>query len=418
MIAPYARKSLISYSLLAFCLSFIGLPIYIYLPNYYADNFSISLQTIAFILLITRLIDTIQDPLLGLLSDKYTHLRKRIICYLCPLLGITFLLLFYPLSNTHIEWWLGLSLVLTYSLFSLIYINYQAYAVNLSNDYHYKTKIISYRETAFIIGIILAATIPSVLFHYFSEPQSFLLVGAIFFLLISLFALIFFYHAPTAPAQISATPQSNISIKHLFAIISHDAQLKYYFLIFLCNAIASSIPAVLILFFVEEVLNAKSLVGLFLVLYFFGLLIGLILWTKLSIYLNDKVKTFTISICSTIIVFIWCYFLDAGDSVLYAIICLLSGIGFGGDFALSYSILTDLIQKNQLQEKETTLFGISNFIIKLSLTLCSSLLIYGIGVLENDTENKIQFIAFSYALIPIIFRGMAAFILYKKFSNN
>ena len=52
------NKNLISYSLLAFCLSFIGLPIYIYLPNYYADNFAVGLKTMAIILLVTRLVDT------------------------------------------------------------------------------------------------------------------------------------------------------------------------------------------------------------------------------------------------------------------------------------------------------------------------------------------------------------------------
>jgi GPH family glycoside/pentoside/hexuronide:cation symporter len=147
------------------------------------------------------------------------------------------------------------------------------------------------------------------------------------------------------------------------------------------------------------------------------LLLGVMFWTKISKVLNNKVKTFVISILSTVFIFGWCYFLGEGDILLYSVICILSGIGFGGDFALSYSILTDLIQKYKLQSNETTVFGITNFIIKISLTLASSVLIYFIGVFENDLHSKKQFISFSYTLLPIIFRSCGAFILYKNFKN-
>jgi Na+/melibiose symporter-like transporter len=404
------NKNLVSYSLLAFCLSFIGLPVYIYLPNYYADNFAVSLKTMAVILLLTRLVDTIQDPIFGIISDKFSNLKKKIICYFSPLLGISFFLLFYPLSTSNIEAWLIIFLITTYSLFSIIYINYQSYAVSFSDDYHLKTKIISYREVSFIFGIIFAAASPAILFKYFSEVQSFFIIGLVYLVLITIFAIIFYYQAPKNNYQ-------NKFEKGGLRLILQKPILRKYFIIFLLNSISSSIPAVLILFFVENVINAKHLVGIFLLLYFFGLLLGVMFWTKLSKILNDKVKTFVISILFTVFIFGWCYFLGEGDLVPYGIICILSGIGFGGDFALAYSILTDLIQKYKLQNNETTIFGITNFIIKISLTLSSATLIYFIGALENDIDNKKQFISFSYALLPIMFRSYAAFFLYKNFKK-
>ena len=404
------NKNLISYSLLAFCLSFIGLPIYIYLPNYYADNFAVSLKTMALILLFTRLIDTLQDPIFGIISDKLPHLKKKIICYSSPFLGISFLLLFYPSNIIDIEIWLTIFLISTYSIFSIIYINYQSYSVAFSADYHLKTKIISYREVAFILGIIFAAASPAILFEFFSQPISFLLIGLIYLVLISLFAVIFYIFAPKNNHQKQG---DKASLKLIF----QKPILRKYFIIFALNCLSSSIPAILILFFVENIINAKNLVGIFLLLYFFGLLIGVVLWTKLSKILNDKIKTFIISIIFTIFIFAWCYFLKEGDILFYAIICIFSGIGFGGDFALSYSILTDLIQKYRLQNSQTTIFGITNFIVKISLTLSSAILIYFIGIFEDDLYNKKQFISFSYALLPIIFRTCGAFMLYKNFKK-
>jgi Na+/melibiose symporter-like transporter len=117
----------------------------------------------------------------------------------------------------------------------------------------------------------------------------------------------------------------------------------------------------------------------------------------------------------TVFIFIFCYFLGEGDILYYAIICVLSGIAFGGDFALSFSILTDIIQKDKLQNNQTIIFGFCNFMIKISLTLSSSILIYFIGFFENNIQLQSEFISFSYALLPIIFRILAGVILYRNF---
>ena len=407
-------SSIISYSLLAFCLSFVGLPIYIYLPNYYADNFDVSLKTMAVILLATRLFDTISDPIFGIVSDKVPHLKKKIICYFSPFLGIAFLFLFQPMTQISINFWLITFLLVTYGLFSLIYINYQSFAVSLSDDYHLKTRIISYREICFILGIICAAAGPAILFEYFSETKSFFLMGVVYLVLITIFSVIFYINAP---ANEKLKISKSVNGGNILVIIKNQS-LRKYFTIFFLNSVSSSIPAVLIIFFVEEIINAKSLVGIFLILYFFGLLIGVIFWTKISKFSNNKIRTWLASIISTIFIFVWCYFLTEGDIILYGIICILSGLCFGGDFALAYSVLTDMIQKNKLENNESTIFGITNFIVKISLTLSSAILIYYIGDLESDLYAKKQFISFSYALLPIIFRIMAAIILFRGLKIN
>ena len=405
------NKNLLSYALLAFALAFIALPIYVYLPNYYADNFAINLKTIAIILLVTRLIDTIQDPIFGIISDRFYYAKKAIICYLSPFLGLSFLLLFYPLDMFNIELWLIIFLIITYSLFSMIYMNYQSYAVSFSKDYHFKTKIIAYREVFFILGIICAATSPALLFKYFSEYDTFFIIGVAYIILIMICAIVFYFKVPENKYH---DKKHNYNIK----IILQNRQLRKYFLMFFFNALASSIPAVLIIFFVENIIESKNLLGIFLLLYFIALLLGVVFWTKISRILNDKIGSFMIAMLFTAVIFIWCYFLQAGDIIFYGLICILSGFGFGGDFALSYSILTDLIQKYKLQDSETTIFAISNFLIKISLTIASASLIYIIASLESNIASQKQFISFAYALLPILFRILAAFTLYKYFKHK
>ena len=118
----------------------------------------------------------------------------------------------------------------------------------------------------------------------------------------------------------------------------------------------------------------------------------------------------------TCLAFVWCYFLEQGDIIFYGLICIFAGFGFGADFCLGYSILTDIIQKDRLERGETTIFGIANFIIKIALTIASSVLIYSIGFFEEyNPIAKIEFIKVSYAILPVLFRIASVFLLYRYF---
>ena len=51
-------------------LAIIGLPLYIYLPTFYATNIGINIALVGLLIFIARLSDVITDPLFGFLSDK------------------------------------------------------------------------------------------------------------------------------------------------------------------------------------------------------------------------------------------------------------------------------------------------------------------------------------------------------------
>ena len=63
------KKNIINYSVLAIPLAFVGLPIYINVSDFYVRHFEINIAFLALIILGVRLLDAIQEPFLGLLSD-------------------------------------------------------------------------------------------------------------------------------------------------------------------------------------------------------------------------------------------------------------------------------------------------------------------------------------------------------------
>ena len=401
-----STKKIIPYALLALPLSFATLPIYIYLPQFYAQNFAINLQQIGLILLACRLLDAFFDPLLGIFSDKYSHLKKKIIFFSAPILGVSFLMLFAPQTGFNIGVWLFFSLFATYFFFSLIQINYQSLALSLSDNYNQKTKIVAMREGFGVAGIILASIAPAILLNYFSSPKTFLILGVFHLLAICALAGLFYFFSHT-PSKLNLEKPT----KQKFSFLK-ISDLKKFFLLFFINSIALSIPAVLILFFIEKVVDAKNFTGLFMSCYFFGLLAGIPLWAKIATILNNKINAWKIAMSLVILIFFCCYFVGKGDIIFYATICTLSGLCFGADYCLSYSILADLIQENKLEKNETTIFGVINFITKFSFSVASGVLIFLLGkIQESQLVLEESFLSFCYVIVSCLFKIFALFVL-------
>lgn len=409
-------KQLYSYILLSFPLAFIGLPIYIYLPNFYDQNFAISLQEIATILFFSRFGDAALDPLVGVLSDKYQQFRKKIIIICCPLLGLSVFCLFSPiLSILSLKLSLIIFLFLTYSLFSIIWINHQALAVSFTNNYNLKTKIIAYRESIFMFGVIFASIFPFILEKFFDSVKSFEILGIFYFFLIIFCA---FFFVKYVKIQDKTTKNDKFELKS-FKNLIYIKKLRKFFVIFFFNSVASSIPASLITFFVAKVLNLESYIGIFLIIYFVGLIFGIGFWSYLSKKINNKTRAWLYSSIVTSLIFPFCFMLGENDFLLYSLICFLSGFAFGGDFSLSYSVLTDIIQEKKIRNNETTIFAATNFTIKISFTILSALLIFSLGTIRDlgDLNLEKSFLSYSYGLIPCFFKVLTSLLLFN-FSRN
>ena len=90
----------LQYGLLGLPLAFVALPVYVHLPNFYAQTFGMSLGILGAILLLTRCFDGLIDPWLGRRMDAvYQHSRRHVIWValgLALLLAIGFAALFLP----------------------------------------------------------------------------------------------------------------------------------------------------------------------------------------------------------------------------------------------------------------------------------------------------------------------------------
>lgn len=110
--------------------------------------------------------------------------------------------------------------------------------------------------------------------------------------------------------------------------------------------LASSIPTVLVVFYVRDLLHSEAYLGLFLLLYFASGIAGIPLWGRLS-RIHGKHHAWMLSMLLAVVGFIGAYFLSEGEVIAYAIICIVSGFAFGADLILPPSILADYVNHDK-----------------------------------------------------------------------
>jgi Na+/melibiose symporter-like transporter len=387
----------------------MALPIYVVVPKFYADATGLSLTLIGTVLLATRLLDAFADPLLGGWVDvsrrRSSHLRLVLLAM--PLLALGFVLLFSPAVALNLAIspaiWLGVTLTAAYLGYSLASIAYQAWGAELAHDDAGRARVTAAREGAGLIGVILASVVPVLAGIH--------VLTAMFLFVLALALGLLARHAPRpGPPSASATPTM---LGLLLPLARRN--FRWLLLVFVVNGIAAAIPATLVLFFVADRLQLAGSEGLFLALYFVAGAASMLLWARLARRIGLQLS-WLVGMVAAVTAFVWAYWLDAGDLVAFALICILSGAALGADLALPPALLARVIDANgDTARREGAYFGLWNFVNKLNLALAAGVALpalHWLGFTPGARgASALDALSLSYALIPCALKLLAAALL-------
>ena len=404
------KETLLSYALLAIPLSIVGVPLYIYLPTFYATSTSIDIAMVGVLLFVARLSDVFTDPYIGYLSDrsvkKYGS-RKPLLLAGVILLIFSFYFLINP-STEHTGIWLLVFSVLIYLAWSMVSIPYLTWSSEVSDEYYEKTKLNSYREFFAIIGVLLALLIPYIILKDEDISYNLNILFLLFISLIIPFTIITLFKVQIKNTKIS----EKFSISDIKLIYSKIPRLKDLHLGFFFNNLANAIPATLFLLFIEHVIKEKELSGLILVVYFLAGVLALPIWTIISKEIGKKLVWIS-SIILACSAFVFVIFLETGDIYAFALISFISGLSLGADIAFPTSMQADVVQKIKEYKENISglVFGIWTMITKISLAL-SVMITFGIlGLVgfdaNNITSESILTLTLLYGLLPIVLKIIA-----------
>ncbi|MDO9024140.1 MFS transporter [Zwartia sp.] len=409
-------RGLAAYAALGLPLAMAMLPIYMISPKFYGDGLGVDLAALGAVLFLTRMLDTIQDPFLGRVVDAYQRKRYgwRVLMLVSGLLlALGFVMLFTPpeWSAGGLLGWLTLSLVIVYFAHSLLSICYLTWGARLTDDIAERSRVTAWREAFGLIGVVVASVLPTFWVADWGPRQGYQLFAWVFVAVLVVGLLTTLFAAPSPKVSTVG------SLEGWRAALSPLAVRKVMWF-YLFNAISVAIPATLVLFFIDDVVQAPQQAGLFLGVYFLAGMLTLPLWVALS----DRIgKAFAWLLGSVLAAasLLSASLIGPGDVMGFALICFASGAALGADVALPPAMLADAIPEEK--RRSTGLyFGIWVLISKFALALAAGLALPSLkifGYMPGQVQTVSGLIAL-YVFLPIIFKVGAIAVLFPQLNEN
>ena len=405
----FGKRNGLAYGLLGLPLAFVALPLYVILPNYYAKTYGLPLATLGAILLGARLFDAFIDPLLGRLSDRLfarsaaSVLQAGLLAAVVLALG--FALLFFPQVTAPgaLVVWVAVMLMVTYAAYSFLSVSHQSWGSMLGGNEAERSRIVAWREALGLVGVVLASVTPVAL----GMPAT----TGIFFAV-----LVMGWLAWTQAVQPVVKKDAPVVPGAIWLPFRHS-NFKRLLLVFMLNGTASAVPATLVLFFIQDRLQApSSLEPLFLGSYFLAAALSIPLWLAVVKRIG-LARAWLVGMALAIAVFSLATQVSSGQTTVFLVICALSGIALGTDLALPGALLAGVIQRNGDSGKlEGAYFGWWNFAIKLNLALAAGLALPLLGLFGYApgarSPEALNALVIAYCVLPCVLKLAAGGSLY------
>lgn len=407
------------YGLMGLPLAFVALPLYVLLPNHYARAFGVPLASLGVLLLAARLFDAVIDPLLGRWSDGLFARSPAVVlrwgAAAAVALGVGFAALFFPpVQHTPaLLAWAAAALALTYAAYSALGVLHQSWGARLGGDEVQRSRVVAWREGLGLLGVVIASI----------SPVALGLPATVALLFIALWlAWMAWCHAAPPAASLShpsaAARDKAAAGRASLALPFSRPAFRALLAVFVVNGIASAVPATLLLFFVQDRLQAPpAWEPLFLGSYFICAALAIPLWLKL-VGRMGLARTWGVGMLLSIAVFVFALALGAGDLGGFLLVCALSGVALGTDLALPAALLAGTIaDSGDHGQAEGAYFGWWNFATKLNLALAAGVALPVLGALGYVPGTRdpaaLQLLSMAYCLLPCVLKLLAALLLYS-----
>lgn len=403
-------------------LAFVAMPLYVVLPQHYGQVLGVPLALLGLMLLLTRLADALIDPFLGRWADALLHDARRslrVMGVALAVLGLGFAAAFFPPVRGvgPLLAWCAMALVVTFLAFSLSSVMHLAWGTRLGGDTAQRARLVAWREGFGLVGVFAA----NVLATQAGLAWTTAVLGSA--LVLGAWALARGpapASAPTASASATttgcATPAPTTASGTAVATLSRDSLLLPWRVpgfrrllgLFLLNGVASAIPATLVLFFIQDRLQALAWAPAFLGSYFLMAALSVPWWVRVTVRLGPM-RAWALGMALSVASFAGVLWLGAGDVWPYMAVCVAGGWALGADLTVPGTLLTGVVQRaGHAQQAEGAYAGWWQWATKLNLALAAGLALPALQVLgyapgARDAQ-ALSALSLAYGLLPCVFK--------------
>jgi Na+/melibiose symporter-like transporter len=325
--------------------------------------------------------------------------------------ALGFAALFFPpataLSAGGLLVWVAAALTLSHLAYSGLGILHQAWAARQGGGGLAQSRWVAWREGFALIGVLLASALPAL--------WGWGLTTALLALLLMLGLWAWQRTALRAQAMPLLLPPAQAK-GSLWQPWQHSG-FRRLLLVFMLNGLASAVPATLVLFFVQDRLQApKAMEPLFLAVYFATGALSFPLWLKVI----DRIgllRTWATGMVLSVLAFMGVSVLGQGDSTAFLLVCAVSGMALGADLTVPGALLNQLIDRcGERGRSDGAFMGWWNLATKLNLALAAGLSLpllglWGYSPGQQDPEAVLA-LGLAYGLLPCLLKLLAGLALY------
>jgi Na+/melibiose symporter-like transporter len=367
----------------------MGLPLVVYLPEYYVTSLGLSLTTVGAAFLIVKLLDMLLDPVLGGMMDNTRSRFGRFRPWLAagaPIIAIGSYALFMAKPGVGAVYlWFWLSVV--YVGYSMVVLSQTSWGAVLSRDYQERSRVFAWWQGANVVGMILVLCLPPIVTGVFKGDHldSVAAMGWFIVLLAPLAVLL----AVTTVGEPTAPPRSGkTSLKQYFALLGRPS-VRQLLIADLLMGLAPGIAGTLFLFFFERMKGFdKTQSGVLLLIYFIAALAGAPIWPMLAKRIG-KHKSLAVASVLYAIVQLATVFMPPGEVVLGMIVLVLAGLPYSAAQLLVRAMMADIGDEERLLtgvDKTGLLYAIVTGTLKLGYALAVGVFII-LGALGFDPKT-------------------------------
>lgn len=328
------------------------------------------------IFLLAKIWDSINDPIIGALTDRtntrWGRRRPWLLFGAIPF-GLAFLMhwLVPPLGDTGKFFYYLFVAILLDTAFTAVNVPYTALTPELSHDYDERTSLVSYRFSFSILGGVLAAFFHTIITGFFpNDPLTGNAVSAAIwavFIIVPNFITFAFTRETHYKEERPEGPGFFEGLRIAFSNKAFVLVTIIYLLSWLCVQFVQNN----LLLYVKYWINAESQFGTMILAIQFSAFIFVLIWTKISERIGKK-NVYYLGMTFWFFVALALFGVQPGQVTLLYILGILAGAGLGVSYLIPWSMLPDVIELDELQtgqRREGIFYGFFVFLQKLGMSL-------------------------------------------------
>jgi GPH family glycoside/pentoside/hexuronide:cation symporter len=329
---------------------------------------------------IGKIWDAVNDPLIGLLSDRIRSRfgRRRVMLLFGAVpLGLSFMLMWLvpPFGPVGLAIYYAVTFIIFDTLFTIIHVSYNSLTPELTSDYDERSTLNGYRMAFSITGTLGTIILATVMGWFISDKRVLFSILGIGLGLVSIIPPLVVFKV-TKDFDREQQPVS-LSIKQAISETLSNRPFWMVMGLYLLSWTTASILAAVLIYFANYYLRIPEQANYFVLVAEGSAILFIPVWVWVARKL-DKRRAFIIGSASWVVVLLVLSSIRPDQVMLAYILAALSGSGIATAYVLPWAMIPDIIEIDQAktgERREGSFYAFASFFQKLA----TGLAVWGMG---------------------------------------